>query len=145
MLCPMHIPVILCGFICGWQYGLLIGVMAPLLRSLTLGMPPIFPTAVAMAFELATYGAISGILYQVLPKKKPFIYVALLIAMIVGRLVWGACDFHMHEREWKRVHLCVVYRICRDQRYTGDCRANRAYSYTCYGDRQSKGDTSWVL
>lgn len=93
MLCPMHIPVILCGFICGWQYGLLIGVMAPLLRSLTLGMPPIFPTAVAMAFELATYGAISGILYQVLPKKKPFIYVALLTAMIVGRLVWGLVTF----------------------------------------------------
>lgn len=93
MLCPMHIPVILCGFICGWQYRLLIGVMAPLLRSLTLGMPPIFPTAVAMAFELATYGAISGILYQVLPKKKPFIYVALLIAMIVGRLVWGLVTF----------------------------------------------------
>lgn len=93
MLCPMHIPVILCGFICGWQYRLLIGVMAPLLRSLTLGMPPIFPTAAAMAFELATYGAISGILYQVLPKKKPFIYVALLIAMIVGRLVWGLVTF----------------------------------------------------
>lgn len=93
MLCPMHIPVILCGFICGWQYGLLIGILAPLFRSLTLGMPPIFPTAVAMAFELATYGAISGILYKVLPKKKPFIYVALLMAMIVGRLVWGLVTF----------------------------------------------------
>lgn len=93
MLCPMHIPVILCGFICGWQYGLLIGIFAPLLRSLTLGMPPIFPTAVAMAFELATYGAISGLMYKILPKKKPFIYVALLIAMIVGRLVWGLAMF----------------------------------------------------
>lgn len=93
MLCPMHIPVILCGFICGWHYGLLIGFIAPLFRSLTLGMPPIFPTAVSMAFELATYGAISGLMYKILPKKKPFIYVALLIAMIVGRLVWGLVMF----------------------------------------------------
>ncbi len=46
MLCPMHIPVLLCGFICGWQWGLAVGVAAPLLRSLTLGMPPFFPTAV---------------------------------------------------------------------------------------------------
>lgn len=93
MLCPMHIPVILCGFICGWQYGLLIGFIAPLFRSLTLGMPPIFPTAVSMAFELATYGAISGLMYKILPKKKSYIYVALLSAMLVGRLVWGLVMF----------------------------------------------------
>ena len=54
MLCPMHIPVLLCGFICGWPYGLLIGFLSPLLRSLILGMPPMFPKAVCMALELAT-------------------------------------------------------------------------------------------
>ena len=32
MLCPMHIPVLLCGFICGWPWGLLVGLIAPLLR-----------------------------------------------------------------------------------------------------------------
>lgn len=93
MLCPMHIPVLLCGFICGWPWGLGVGVIAPLLRSVTLGMPPFFPTALCMAFELATYGAIAGLLYKMLPKKKCFLYVSLLVAMIAGRLVWGAAMF----------------------------------------------------
>ena len=89
MLCPMHIPVLLCGFFCGWPWGLAVGFIAPLLRSLTLGMPPLFPTAVCMAFELAAYGAVAGLLYKLLPRKKRSIYVALLVAMILGRLVWG--------------------------------------------------------
>lgn len=89
MLCPMHIPVLLCGFICGPQWGLLVGIIAPLLRSVTLGMPPLFPTAVSMAFELAVYGLVSGLLYRKLPKKKWAIYVSLLVAMVTGRLVWG--------------------------------------------------------
>ncbi len=93
MLCPMHIPVLLCGFICGWPWGLAVGVIAPLFRSLTLGMPPLFPTAVCMAAELATYGAIAGILYRILPAKKVYIYVALLCAMLLGRVAWGAAMF----------------------------------------------------
>ncbi len=93
MLCPLHIPVLLCGFICGWHWGLTVGFIAPLLRSFTLGMPPFFPTAICMAFELATYGAISGLLYKILPRKKSYIYVSLLIAMLVGRLIWGAAMF----------------------------------------------------
>ena len=93
MLCPMHIPVLLCGFICGWPWGLAVGFIAPLLRSLTLGMPPFFPTAVCMAFELAAYGAVSGLMYKALPRKKFSIYASLLIAMLLGRLVWGAAMF----------------------------------------------------
>ena len=93
MLCPMHIPVILCGFVCGAPWGMAVGLVTPLLRSATLGMPVMFPTAVAMAFELAVYGLISGIMYRVLPKKKIYIYCSLLIAMIAGRLVWGAVQF----------------------------------------------------
>lgn len=89
MLCPMHIPVLLCGFVCGAPYGLLVGLVAPLLRSLTLGMPPLFPTATAMAFELAVYGLMAGLLYKALPKKKINIYTSLIGAMVVGRIVWG--------------------------------------------------------
>ena len=89
MLCPMHIPVLLCGFICGWPWGLAVGFAAPLLRSLTLGMPPLFPTAFCMAFELAAYGAVAGLMHKYLPKKKPYIYCSLITAMIVGRIVWG--------------------------------------------------------
>ena len=93
MLCPLHIPVLLCGFVCGWPWGLAVGFIAPLLRSLTLGMPPLFPKAVCMAFELAAYGAVSGIMHKILPRKKPYIYCSLLTAMIIGRLVWGAAMF----------------------------------------------------
>ena len=93
MLCPMHIPVLLCGFFCGWPWGLAVGMTAPLLRSVLFGMPPMFPAAICMAFELATYGAVSGALYQSLPKKRYSVYVALLVAMVVGRLVWGAAQF----------------------------------------------------
>ena len=93
MLCPMHIPVLLCGFVCGWPWGLVVGFIAPLFRSLTLGMPPPFPTAVCMALELAAYGAIAGLMHKMLPKKKVFVYCSLIIAMIVGRFVWGVAMF----------------------------------------------------
>lgn len=93
MLCPMHIPVILCGYFCGAPWGFIIGAAAPLLRSVTLGMPTLFPKAFAMAFELAVYGLMSGVLYRVLPKKKINIYVSLVLSMIAGRLVWGIVQF----------------------------------------------------
>lgn len=88
-LCPMHIPVLLCGFLCGWQYGLVVGFVAPLLRFFLFQMPPIFPTGTAMAFELAAYGVMTGILYRKLPRKNINIYIALVGAMLVGRIVWG--------------------------------------------------------
>ncbi len=90
MLCPLHIPVLLCGFICGAPWGLAVGFVAPLLRSLILGMPPMFPTAACMALELAAYGATAGLMHHLLPRKKGYIYLSLLTAMVVGRLVWGA-------------------------------------------------------
>lgn len=94
MLCPMHLPVLLCGFVCGAPYGLAVGFIAPLLRSVTLGMPPLFPTAFAMAFELATYGVVSDLLYRKAKKHTlATIYGALIAAMIAGRLVWGAVRF----------------------------------------------------
>ena len=93
MLCPLHIPVLLCGFICGWPWGLAVGFIAPLFRSFTLGMPPLFPTAVCMAFELAAYGVVTGLMHKFLPRKKPYIYASLLTAMVIGRIVWGAAMF----------------------------------------------------
>ena len=93
MLCPMHIPALLCGFFCGWPWGIAVGFIAPILRSLTLGMPPMFPVAISMAFELATYGAVSGLMYHCLPRKKISIYLALVTAMVAGRLVWGIVRF----------------------------------------------------
>lgn len=93
MLCPMHIPVLLCGFLCGWPWGLAVGAISPLLRSICFGMPPLFPTAVSMAFELAAYGALSGLLYKKLPKNAVGLYASLILSMLGGRLVWGAVQF----------------------------------------------------
>ena len=87
-LCPMHLPVLLAGFICGPWWAAAVGLVAPLLRHLIFGMPPIL-TAIAMAFELLTYGIVSGLLYRLLPKKTGDIYLSLIGAMIVGRVVWG--------------------------------------------------------
>ena len=93
MLCPMHIPVLLCGFICGWPWGLAVGLIAPLFRSFTIGMPPLYPTALCMSLELAVYGAVSGWMHRRLPRKKPYIYLSLLVAMLAGRLIWGGAMF----------------------------------------------------
>lgn len=93
MLCPMHIPVLLCGFVCGWKWGLAVGMIAPLLRSVMFGMPPMFPQGVAMAFELAAYGGFAGILYKAFPKKNVYIYISLIAAMILGRVIWGSVRF----------------------------------------------------
>ena len=89
MLCPLHIPVLLCGYICGWKWGLQVGLIAPLLRSFTLGMPPLFPSAIALSLELATYGLIAGYLYKIFPPSNLYIYLSLIISMIIGRIVWG--------------------------------------------------------
>jgi thiamine transporter ThiT len=90
-LCPMHIPVLLCGLICGWKYGLMVGLVLPVLRSLLFGMPPLFPTAAAMAFELATYGAVSGMMLKFVHTGKtyPDLYIAMVTAMLAGRIVSG--------------------------------------------------------
>ena len=95
MLCPMHIPAILCGFICGGPWGLAVGVISPILRSLVMTMPVMFPTAIGMAFEVGTYGLVAGLLYKMLPKKKQYIYVSLIGAMVIGRIVWGVARIVM--------------------------------------------------
>ena len=87
-LSPMHIPVLLAGFLCGPWWAMAVGFVAPMLRHLWLGMPPLI-TAIAMSFELAAYGLFSGLLYRLLPKKTVNIYVSLIGAMILGRIVWG--------------------------------------------------------
>ena len=93
MMLPMHIPVLLCGLICGWQYGAVLGFVLPLLRYLIFGMPVLFPTGTAMAFELMTYGLVIGLVYT-LSRWKCIIslYRALIAAMIAGRIVWAAAQ-----------------------------------------------------
>lgn len=89
MMLPVYIPVFLCGYICGWSSGLVVGLITPLMRSILFGMPPMYPNAVAMAFELAMYGLLAGILCKLFPQKRVFTYITMIIAMLCGRTVWG--------------------------------------------------------
>ena len=93
---PMHIPVLLAGFLCGPWWALAVGFIAPPLRHVLFHIPA-YPTFVAMAFELATYGLVSGLLYRKLPRKTPYIYVTLIVAMIVGRIVSGLANVVLYS------------------------------------------------
>lgn len=90
MLLPMHLPILLCGLICGPSYGLAVGAVLPLLRSVCFGMPPMYPTAIAMAFELATYGFVIGLLFSTARWQcVRSLYRCLIVSMLSGRAVWG--------------------------------------------------------
>jgi len=91
MMLPLHLPALICGFVCGWPWGLAVGFVLPILRSLLFGMPPMIPTALCMAFEMAAYGAAAGILF-----KKCNVYVSLIGAMLIGRAVWGVVSWAVY-------------------------------------------------
>lgn len=86
VLLPMHIPVLVCGFLCGWRFGAVAGILTPIIASLLTGMPPLFPTAVSMMAELAAYGMLTGLLYKLTNGK---ILISLVGAMLGGRIVLG--------------------------------------------------------
>jgi thiamine transporter ThiT len=91
-LLPMHLPVLICGFVCGWPTGLVVGLITPVLRSLIFGMPPLFPTAVVMSFELAAYGFAAGWFRRLFPKTIASVYLTLILSMLLGRVVWGVAS-----------------------------------------------------
>lgn len=89
-LLPMHFVIMLCGLICGPQYGLICGFLLPFLRSAIFGMPPLYPNAIWMSAELLTYGFVVGYLYKNFFKKQIWwLYLCLIISMLSGRIVWG--------------------------------------------------------
>lgn len=105
LLSPMHLPVLLCGMICGWQYGLACGLMGPMLSSFITGMPGIgyLPT---MMVELAIYGLVTGLMMKLIHTGKLLadIYISLLAAMLAGRVITGvvrALIFSAGSYSWK--------------------------------------------
>lgn len=96
MLLPMHLPVLLAGFVVGGPSAMMVGAVAPLLRSVIWVMPPMFPKAIGMAFELATYGLVTGVVYKRTKKDTRGVFVALITAMIAGRIVWGVVSFVLY-------------------------------------------------
>ncbi len=92
-LLPMHLVVMLCSLICGWQYGLGVGIMLPFLRSISFGMPPLYPNAIWMAVELASYGFLTDFIYSRLKKTTPNLLLSLGASMLIGRVNWGLCKW----------------------------------------------------
>jgi len=88
-LLPMHLPVMLAGFLIGPGSGVLVGLLAPILSHLMTGMPPTYAVPL-MAFELPIYGLAAGLAYR---KLRVNIYVSLIVAMIAGRLAFGLALF----------------------------------------------------
>ena len=90
MLLPMHIPVLLCGMVCGAPYGAVCGLLGPMLSSVLTGMPTaaLMP---AMMVECAAYGLTTGLMLRLVRTGKTYadLYLSLVAAMLVGRLVSG--------------------------------------------------------
>jgi len=106
MLLPMHLPVLICGLVCGWKWGAAVGFVLPLLRSMLFQMPPLLPTmrtggALCMAFELMAYGLFCGLLYRKLKPYRWGLIVSLVGAMLIGRIVWAVASV-------------IIYRIFAD-------------------------------
>ena len=87
---PMHLPVLLCGLVCGAPFGLICGILGPFVSSILTGMPA-FGYMPIMMIELGLYGLISGLVMQLLRSGKLVIdlYAALIIAMLGGRVITG--------------------------------------------------------
>lgn len=109
MLLPMHLPVLLAGYVVGGPYAMIIGFTAPLLRSMLWGMPVLFPRAVAMAFELAAYGLVSGLVYSASRKNTKSVFVSLAVAMVAGRVVWGAVSAVLYGIAGKSFTLALFF------------------------------------
>ena len=87
---PMHIPVLLCGLLCGWPYGLVCGILGPTLSSLLTSMPPaaMLPS---MIVECAAYGCVTGLMMRFVRTGKTFpdLYISMVTAMVLGRVLAG--------------------------------------------------------
>ena len=89
-LLPLHLVVMLCGVICGWQYAAPVGAVLPFLRAAFFGMPPLYPNAVWMSLELITYGFVIGFLFSLRKTySRVWLLVCLVCSMLAGRVVWG--------------------------------------------------------
>lgn len=108
-LLPLHLPVLLCGFLCPWPYSLAVGLILPLFRSLLFSMPPMFPTAAAMSLELAIYGLVTSLLYHRLPKRPFYVYVSLMGGMLCGRIAWGAASYLLLGLSGSQFNLALFW------------------------------------
>ena len=90
---PMHIPVLICGFICGPFYGLTVGIITPCLSHIIFSMPPAMMLG-QMIVELGVYGLCTGLFNQIITINNELLkyYLVLIISMVVGRITYGICN-----------------------------------------------------
>ena len=90
VMLPMHIPVLLCGLVCGWQYGLLCGILGPLVSSVLTGMPPAAMLP-GMMVECGMYGCVGGLMMEYIHTGSLYadLYISLPVAMLMGRVISG--------------------------------------------------------
>ena len=139
MLCPMHFPILLCGFVLGGPWGLAVGFIAPLVRSVLFGMPPMFPIAIAMAFELAAYGLVSGVLWHKVKHTVPMMYASLVTAMVAGRLVWGCRPLCAGRPDRFQLSVQRVFVRCAAHRCAGHRGSAGAHPADFGGFAEGKG------
>ncbi|MFI3200057.1 MAG: ECF transporter S component [Eubacteriales bacterium] len=92
IISPLHIPVLLCGFICGKRYGFMVGFLSPLIKIAVYGVPPLF-IAIPMCVELAGYGFFTGFMSEKIGQSAKNIYISLITAMLSGRLAYGITTY----------------------------------------------------
>lgn len=88
--CPMHVPALLCGLVCGWPMGLLCGIAGPVLSSVFTGMPPMAYLP-SMVVELAAYGFFAGLVITLLRTGSLYadLYISLVASLLAGRILAG--------------------------------------------------------
>ena len=86
----MHIPVLISGYAVGPVYGLICGILTPLLSHLIFSMPPA-PVLPSMLCELAVYGLMTGLLNKLIKTENNILkaYLVLIGAMLCGRITYG--------------------------------------------------------
>lgn len=87
---PMHIPVLLCGLMCSWPYGLICGLLGPALSCMLTQMPPV-AFLPSMMVECAVYGCVAGAMMELVHTKKTYLdlYISMATAMVLGRFIAG--------------------------------------------------------
>ncbi len=110
MLLPMHIPIFLCAFVCGYKYAVPVAIILPLLRSFLFGVPQLYPQAISIALEMATYALVSGIIYKHSRSKEiGAIYLSLIPSMVLGRAVRGAVQLSLLSLSGSRIAVKLFF------------------------------------
>lgn len=91
---PMYLPVLLGGCLLGWQWGLGIGIISPLVSfGITSIADNAMPAAVRLPYmvaELAVFGGVSGLFSKRIAENSWMAFPAVLLAAVGGRALFIA-------------------------------------------------------